>query len=307
MSELSLLQVTDDSLGPVTLRLEPGLSVLSGPPAPLVRLVEIASGLRKPRRGRVVLRALAGTELRIPERIATLLPDEELLAAVDVEHALAAVLSLRQLALDPRELLRAAGLNELGGRRPSRLDSLERRAVQLALALADKRAEALVLYDPLSVSPLVSRDFVLQNCLRHAREKPVFVVTPYLEDALMLGGNPLTFLRGTVFAGPNRGAPGVSAQVRSRQARRLAGLLASEPGVVGIVFDAERAPFEVSAKSIDPEVLAETIARVASDNDLPITSLVVSHSPLAGVGAAPPPAPPFAAAAWSGTRPGAGG
>lgn len=279
MNELTLQGVVDASFGPVSQQFGSGLHVLSGHPITLGRLVEIASGVRIPKRGRVSLRTPAGTELPVPEGIASLLPDEELLVARDVEHALTAALALRQLPLLATVVLRDAGLAQLAHRHPSRLDPLERRAVHLALALADTNAGALALFDPLSVSPLISRDFVLQRCLEHAQEKPVFIATPYWGDALILGGIPLVLLRGAVFRATERAGGGATISVRSRQARRVAGLLAVEPGVIGIGFDAERAPFEVCAKSIDPEVLAEAIARIAGDHDLRIESLSITEAP----------------------------
>ncbi|HEY8945987.1 MAG TPA: hypothetical protein VIM73_17080 [Polyangiaceae bacterium] len=285
MSDLLLEQVTDEWLGPITLRIEPGVTTLTGDPAPLGRIVEILAGVRTPRRGKVTLVGPTDQANAASARVAALLPEEELVAAPDVLRALAAALTLRGLELEPRTVLESAGLADLGGRRPARLDFLERRAVMLALALADVRAGGFVLYDPLSVSPLVPRGFVLDACLEHARTKPVLVASPHLEDALVLGGRLLTFARGTVFAAPAWYGSGASVHVRSKQARRLAGLLAEEPGVSGVLFDAERAPFEVIAKSLDPEMLAESVTRLACDHGLAIASIVVSPS------SASPPAP----------------
>lgn len=279
MSALLLDGVVDDWFGPLTLRIDPGLSVLTGDAPPIGRIVELAAGVRAPRRGHVRLGERPLRDRDVQRRVAALLPEEELFAARTVEQALAGILTLRGLPLTASDVLSRAGLEALAQRRPSRLHALERRAVALALALADPVAQALVLYDPLACSPLIRREEVLKACLESARDKPVLVATPHLEDALLLGGALLTFARGTVFATPaQRAGQGVSIAVRSKQARRLAGLLADEPGTLGVVFDAERAPFEVVIKALDPELLADTITRVACEHAIPIASLTTTHT-----------------------------
>lgn len=293
MTELSFVAVTDEWLGPLTVRFEAGLNVLVGDPIPLGRIVEVASGLRKPRRGQVTLRAESGEGTARASQIAALLPSEELMALSSVEEALTAAIGLRRLSVDARTVLENAGLGQLAKRPPSGLDALERRAVMLALALSDGRAEAWVLYDPLASVPLVPKALILENCFAQARRKPVLVATPHWEDALLLGGRLFTFARGTLFTTPVQPSSGVSLSIRSKQARRLAGLLAAEPGVMGVVFDAERAPFEVLAKSLDPEVLAEAATRLVCEHAIQITSWVVQ--PSAGSGGGAPPTPGWVA------------
>jgi hypothetical protein len=79
-------------------------------------------------------------------------------------------------------------------------------------------------------------------------------------------------------------------------------LLTDEPGVAGVEFDAERAPYELSIKGTDPELLAETVVRVACEGSIPIGSLVthVASSRAAltmpGPWALPPALPPGARA-----------
>lgn len=277
MTELTFTGMTDQWIGPLTLRVPSGLHVLSGDAPPLGRLVEIATGFRRPRRGQVTFGNVPVSVPSARRRLAALLPEEELVATRTVVEAVAVALSMRGLPGSASALLDSAGLQSLAGHNPALLDGATRRAVALALALGDTSAEALVLYDPLTVSALLRRPYIVESCLLHAATKPVLVATPHLEDALLLGGTQLTLARGTVVAPATDAlAPTVAIALRSRHARQLASLLAGEPGVMGIMFDEQRSPFELVVRSSDAETIAESVTRVAVEHTIPITSMLVT-------------------------------
>lgn len=281
MTELTFTGVADQWLGPLTLRLPSGLHVLTGDAPPLGRLVEIASAFRRPRKGVVTLGNVSVAASSLRRRLAVLLPQEELVAARTVVEAVGVASSMRGLPGSAAGLLENAGLQSLAGHDPRLLDSPTRRAVALALALADTPAEALVLYDPLTVSPLLQRPFIVESCLTHAATKPVLIATPHLEDALLLGGTQLTLARGMlVLPQTDALAPTVVLTLRSNEARQLASLLVGEPGVLGVTFDEQRSPFELVVRSSDAEAIAESVTRVAVEHAIPISSMLVTMDTL---------------------------
>ncbi|MFO7181591.1 MAG: hypothetical protein DIU78_023010, partial [Pseudomonadota bacterium] len=234
MTALEFVHAVAGGLGPLELTLEPGLHVVLGASNPdLACLIELSTGMRAPRRGRVQIDGIdvhASPVLR--KRIASVLAHEELPPGRDVRTALARALSLRGVQASADALLEEVGASALAARDPRRLDARERRLAAFALALALNDAPLLALADPLGLAPDVPHDFVIERCRAHAERAIVLVATPSLADAVRLGGSCLLLERGrltTVQNGAPTVAPGLV--VRSAAARRLAALLAAEPAV----------------------------------------------------------------------------
>lgn len=280
MNALVFERVSDDWLFELSFRAEPGVTLIYGEPTPIGRILELAVGARRAKRGRVLLNDSNVTDPRVRARIAALLPEERLLALSTVQDAVRSTLALRGARVSASSVLEEAGLAELAARKPERLSALERRAVALSMALADPDVHALALFDPMATRPLVARSRLLDVCLERAQRIPVLIATPHLEDALVFGGRLFTFARGALYATPSeRSDAGVALTVHSEEARKLASLLASHPSVQGVVFDAERTPFEVVVQSDDPEALAALVTQVACEHAIPITSLVAHAAP----------------------------
>ena len=86
-------------------------------------------------------------------------------------------------------------------------------------------------------------------------------------------------VRGAIVAPAASGGTSVSVALRSEQARKLATLLAGEPGVVGVAFDGERSPFELVVRATNAEIISDSVTRVACEHSIPIASLVVTVDP----------------------------
>jgi ABC-type branched-subunit amino acid transport system ATPase component len=168
----------------------PACSVVTGDDAQaLATFVAVASGAATPRNGRVLFDgAPLTTTPAARRRVASALADEVLPPAPDVGHAVSRVLTARGGPDGASDVLAPFGLGSWSRREASELDRDELRSVALALALSHTKAEALILYEPLSTSSIEAAS--VRECVAAAvtRGAIVVIVTASVDAARSFGG-----------------------------------------------------------------------------------------------------------------------
>lgn len=152
--------------------------------------IQLTLGLASPRLGRVsVLDGDPRTRPDLRRRVVGLAATEHLPPAASVVGALATLLRLRGSSTRAEAALEALSLDPLAHAAPEDLGPGERRGVALALALADERAEVLLLFEPLSDVAGADRGAIRAGMAR-ARERgaTIVVATGDTGTALSLGG-----------------------------------------------------------------------------------------------------------------------
>jgi ABC-type thiamine transport system ATPase subunit len=266
--ELGLSDVVDAGMGPLSLTFGSGLWVMLGDSAAaLERVLEILAGVRRARRGRVLLGQKDVFETPgLRKRIASLLPEEALLPASSVSQSLELAAELRGSSVRGGDLLERAGLARFASLPPERLSPAERRAVALAFTLEQRECDALLLHDPFSLSAWVPMERVVSHCRVLSERACVLVTTTRLEDAIALGGWPCRLERGRLVpnVGLGRGQGEAAALVvRTPDAPRLSRLLATHAAIHGVVFDERRSPRELVIRGADLPALARSLCEVA--------------------------------------------
>jgi ABC-type thiamine transport system ATPase subunit len=273
LTQFELEGVEDDRLGPLTLRPGPGLTiVVSDELEPLARLLGVASGVRRPRRGSARLDGVnVRSSPRARRRLAALLAEEELVPSRSVGEAAQLAWDLRGVAGSAEACLREWGLGGLITTEPRRLLPERRRAVALALALGAPAA-LVVLHDPLALAPLLGHAKIRDACWRAAESAVVLVGTPSFDDAKELGGELALLTRGRL-------APAISAApwprevlVRCAESARLAELLRAD-AELEVGFDAARTARELFVRGPSHARVAERVLRVARDAELSVDAL----------------------------------
>jgi ABC-type multidrug transport system ATPase subunit len=288
MSELSFQGVADGPIFGVNARLGPGTALVLGTdPGALSTLVAIASGVRAPSRGLLLLDGQSlHTRPELRRATATLLAEESLPPFGKVGDAVNAILASRGDRRAAEPVLGEAGLGGWGARRSRDLDATERRTLLCALALAHQSPRLVALYEPLAAGRSLSADFV-----RHALERAsdagavVLVATRNLDDARSLGGVPWVLDHGSLTSVGNDalGPPAGSDQtfvIDTPDARRLTVALARDPAVSGVRFSSEHAPDTVLVFGSDTEQLASAIVQTIAAERASIRSLALAPLPL---------------------------
>jgi ABC-type multidrug transport system ATPase subunit len=288
MSELSFQGVADGPVFGVNARLGPGTAVVLGmDPAALSTLVAVASGVRTPSRGLVLLDGQSlHTRPELRRATGTLLAEESLPPFGKVADAVNAILAARGDRRLAEPVLGEAGLGGWGPRRSRDLDASERRTLLCALALAHQSPRLLALYEPLAAGRGLSADFV-----RHALERAsnagavVLIATRSLDDARSLGGVPWVLDQGSLTSVGNEalGAPAGSDQtfvIDTSDARRLTVALTRDPAVSGVRWSSEHAPDTVFVFGSDTERLASAIVRTIAEERTSIRSIALAPLPL---------------------------
>jgi len=179
MTVLELRQAGAGRLTRVDLALPAGMHVFLGRPHDgTTALVEMAAGLLRPRRGRVLVadrEPWASPAVR--RRIGALLEHEQLPPGRTVSDGVRAALELRNDTADVEGVLARLGIESWGQRRIVGLSPAETRAVALALALSIRDAALLVLHEPLSNLGGVDRSVVLRGLARFGRQDTCVVCT----------------------------------------------------------------------------------------------------------------------------------
>ncbi len=300
MSELVLSGLYDGPLLGVNGRFGAGSWIVLGTDAAaLSTFVALVAGSRAPRRGVVRYAGhVAHTTPELRRVTAALFADESLPAVGRVRDAVQTILSARADRRGARELLDAVGLADWGARRAKDLDASERRNLALALALTHADARLVVLYEPLAAGRGLGADFVRNGVARAVENGAVVLVaTQSLEDARVLGGEPVLLDRGILTSAPNAplGSPAGGEQtfvVETPDARRLAAALGREPAVRGVRWNEEHAPETVLVFGSDTERLASAITKVVSEESLSVRSLALTRQPLPALLAASAAAAP---------------
>ncbi|HWA77489.1 MAG TPA: hypothetical protein VG937_34370 [Polyangiaceae bacterium] len=289
MTRLTLDDVVDDDVGPISLRFKQGLFTLFGDsPKSLARLSEIIAGVRRPRRGRAMLDGSdVGEDPSARRRIASLLPTETALPAERVSHSLELAAELHGATLRATDVLERVGLTRFSAVPPGHLAPLEQRALALALALSLDRSEVLLLHDPFALHALVPKASVISHCRDLAERACVVVTTPRLQDAIELGGSACRIERGRPV--PHAGLStdrtlSVGLLLRSDDAERLAALFASESAFQHVLYDPQRSARELSVFGADLRSLAQAVCELARKAELTLDALAPLVPPqLSGV------------------------
>ena len=273
MTRLELHQLSDEGFGPLSLTFEAGLWVMLGDSSgALGRVLEIASGMRRARKGRALLDGEDVFEsARARRKLASLLPSEALLPAPRLRESLELAAELRGASLNGAELLERSGLARFADLAPERLAPAVARAVALCFALAQKSPSALLLHDPFSLHAWLPKELVLAHCRALAERACVLITTTRLEDAIALGGTSCRLEQGRMI--PNVGLAKGPAEasmlvVRSPDAQRLSLLLAEHAAVHGVVYDEQRSPRELMVRGADLPTLARSLCEVARSEQL---------------------------------------
>jgi ABC-type uncharacterized transport system YnjBCD ATPase subunit len=283
LTELALDEIVDDRLGPFTLRRGVGLTVIVGDQrAALARLIEIAAGARRPRRGSA---RLDNEEIhRSPEaraKLGALLAEEALPPRASVGESAQLALGLRKPGAEADAALDEWGLARLRGESPERLGAEELRAVALCLALAAPHAAAIVLFDPLGLAAKLGHARIRDACWRAAERAVVIVCTTLLDDAAALGGELVLVLGGRV-TDATLYARGLAreALVRSADSSRLAECLRAD-AELEVSFDAARSPRELFVRGASQALISERVLRAVREEGLALDAL----SPINRLGA----------------------
>ncbi len=281
MSKLTLSAVAArDAYGPkasprgrlvyAELALDAGaVAVLGSPEDGSLALFDCLTGRRRPDRGVVAIDGEApASSAELRRRVGSLSMEPSLPEARTVRGAVELAASARG---DAHALATSAlaglGLEALGDRAPHTLSVGERRAVELALALATPTPAAVILVEPFVEVGGVSAETVLLAISRLAASCPVVVITASPSDAKRLGRvfvlHRGAFVRETTGEHVGLVSPGPSqlAVWIERGVRALASRLTLDPAVTGVVLDhvdpsQDRGTLRLTGPSMEPLALA---------------------------------------------------
>lgn len=244
-------------------------------------LVELIAGVRAPSRGRVLLGGKPPhSDPLIRRRVGSVLAFERLPPAATVLASVQAAIHYRSGSDDAQQVLGGVGLSSWADRPLSSLEPGERRAVALALALSIEEPGWLALFEPIAaLGPVADASDRLRETLhsRAASGTVVVVATASARVAFALGGQVAKLERGQVswVSEPSVTTLGAEGEflVWSKEAPRLAGLLASSSAVVAVEFDQERFQDQLRVRSRSGRDGALEIARVARESGIEIGAM----------------------------------
>jgi ABC-type taurine transport system ATPase subunit len=251
-------------------------------------LVELATGMRGPRRGRVLVDGRA--PFSSPEarrRIAGLLRGETPPSGETVARALSRIFAVRGRDRAER-LLDEYGVETWAARAITSLSARELRTIALLVALSHEHARLFALFEPFAIAPELDPNRVCNTLQARAEEGAcVLVATASTADALRLGGSWLLLERGTLGGlavhgkPPELGAPSARAlSVRSPAASKLGQSLTDQPHVSGISFGPAAGGGELLVFGDHPELLAQTVVSVARRQGIRVDALGFVAPPL---------------------------
>ncbi|MBN1606959.1 MAG: hypothetical protein JW940_10025 [Polyangiaceae bacterium] len=289
---VELDRVSEPPLAALEWRAGPGMHVLLaevGAGAEL--LVELVSGLRRPRRGRV---RVADTDpTRSPgtrRRIASLLARETLIDAPTALESLELELAIRGTKLDASAVLGEWGLDRLKTSRVSELEPAQCRALGLAAALSLPDPVVVALVEPFADNSGLPREKILQRLLSLAHKTCVLCATAVPRDAIELGGSISLLRSGGLeqvalpMAEPLAGLFGYLV-VACERPRELVEALAGEPAVAGLEWR-DHAGGRVLVWGPSAEQLALTVVRTSRAANTGLYSIVPARASLELVHAA---------------------
>jgi ABC-type thiamine transport system ATPase subunit len=271
------------------LELDSGVhSVVTVTPEGGNELVEMASGLRAPRRGTVLVDGKNPfTRPEVRRRIGSLFAVETLSEVRTVEAWIARALLLKQSSVVPSAALEAIGVGALAKRTPGALSPSEARGVALAVALATE-AGVILLFEPLATPAGRARVVAF---IAEAAEKGATVVciTASARDAGDIGGSCFPLRFGRLGGDTPARALAMSAEatvemiVRTDDPRRLCSALSLDSVFCHVRSDLV-APGEVVVRGHDADRVALGILRGARQSGAKVLALWQRASARPGLG-----------------------
>jgi len=250
-------------------------------------LIELSAGLVEPASGQVLLNGVsAWSNARTRRSVASLCAEETLPPSRDVAGAVTLALRARGDTRSGQHVLDSAGISRFAAQRASELTARETRAVALSIALSHPGPALLALHEPLSVSGIVSEEFILHTLdQRRASGTIVFCSASRLEDAARLGGNQSALERGVWLGSAHARTPlgTLTLRVRTPEPRRLAARLSEAPDITGVEWPGGQ---ELLVHGSELEPLARSVVANARAEAIRITELSPDAPPLEAVAAA---------------------
>jgi ABC-type thiamine transport system ATPase subunit len=241
-------------------------------------LVELASGLRAPRRGTVLVDGKNPyTRPEVRGKIGSLFAVENVSEVATVAAWVARALLLKQSTAVPSTVLEAVGLSALAKRTPGSLSIGEARGVALAVALATEGG-AILLFEPLATA--AGRARVVASVANVAEKGAAVVcVTASARDAGDIGGNCFPLRFGRLGGDTSVRALAASAEsvvemvVRTDDPRRLCSALSMDPVFSHVRSDFVATPGEVVVRGDDSDRVALGILRGARQSGAKVLAL----------------------------------
>lgn len=254
-------------------------------------LVELLSGVRRPRRGRI--RVAAADPSRSPgtrRRIASVLGREQLIEARTAQQAVEADLGLRRVHRNAAQVFDDWGLERLKAAKPSNLEPAETRALGLAAALSLPDPVLVALVEPFADNAGLPRERIRERLAALAQTTCVVCTAAVPKDALELGGSLHLIRSGGLepmslpMVEPLAGLFGYLVASCERP-RDLVEALASEPAVAGLEWR-DHAGDRVLLWGPDTEQLALAVVKASRSSGCGLQSLVPARASLELVHAA---------------------
>ncbi|HTM44697.1 MAG TPA: hypothetical protein VL137_07060 [Polyangiaceae bacterium] len=282
MSNLSFSTVQSGPLLDCTVSLHPGVHWLLGnEPAAAASVIDLASGLSRPRRGTVTLNDVTLHRAASPAELGTL-PARVHLPRVTVESLLERVLRLKQSDQDPAGLLAQWDLLEWTKRPCQHLSIREARVIALLIALATPRTKLLSLFEPfvLGLSP-----HKIEHHLHTAAATGAVVliaapsVSPH-SSCTLNSASVLMLKNGRVLSASDAKissdkVPLVALRIVSAQARTLAEGLSTDACVSGLTIDEPSSPHLLEVSGPDAAALANAVAQAALRTNAEISQMTL--------------------------------
>ncbi|WP_394846631.1 hypothetical protein LZC95_04090 [Pendulispora brunnea] len=268
-------RVAPIGVGPVSLRLPPGITALQGTAQDGVALLLGVLAARVPAQGRVSVFGLTPDAAR--RAIAHVPLDAVLPDALRVSETLELARTLRGDAEAPPAAARLAelGLDALAGRRVRSLDPREVRAVAMAEALTSKVVRVILLEEPFATVDARALAVLPGLLRRRAKEGACIVIaTASTRDARDLADQRFVFQHGLLVADASLLRP-AELHVVSSDARTLAGALAREAAVTEVVASDQR----VIVRGADPLALAHAVGQAVLASGVQLDSMRLEPSP----------------------------
>lgn len=260
-----VLNVQEASLGPGchTILAESGLGT--------EELVALAVGYSLPHKGTVRVSGRApGRTPALRRRIGALLAEPDLPAAVDVATMLTLVDALRGGKVLWSDVLAQWGIAELISRQVQQLNSSERRALALVIALTTQEPIVIALHNPFEVEAL-DPDRIASAIIERSEACCVVITAASVRDAARVPGPKWLLLPGRIDRVPealldvqNLGAQ-VSLRVLCEQPRLLLSALAQREEVLALAWNGVGGSSEIWARGRDAAVLSTALLEVACD------------------------------------------
>jgi ABC-type multidrug transport system ATPase subunit len=261
--------------------------VLGGEGDGSAELIELCAGVRRPRRGSILLDGAAPSDSPdARRRIGSLLPLEDWQTAGDVRRWAGEIGALH--GFDLSAALQQSWPDLALGREVGTLSSATRRELSLAAALALPEPQLVALHEPLG-SSAAARERVLARIVVLAEHCPVVITTSSVADARRLGGQLSVLERGVLVRSPESPwpdavTPGLRVElwVETDAPRRLLAELATTEDVEGVQFDAQLGD-RLRLAGSDLERLSVAVARAAERAQVQLHSLGIEAPDLHAV------------------------